>query len=229
MAYGKRLKKAYESIDKSKLHTLENAVKLLKEAPRSKFDETVDVAINLNIDTKKADQQVRGVTQMPNGLGKKVRVVVFVKAERVEEAKKAGADYAGSEELIEEVLKGRADFDRCIATPDMMVQVGKLGKVLGPRGLMPNPKLGTVTNDIAKAIQAVKAGQVEYRAEKNGIVQAGVGKVSFEEKAILENVRALYDAIIKAKPTGVKGVFVKGFSISSTMGPGIKIDLGALK
>ncbi|MEI8321271.1 MAG: 50S ribosomal protein L1 [Alphaproteobacteria bacterium] len=229
MTYGKRLRKTYETVDRTKSYTLEEAVKLLKGAAKTKFDETIDVAINLNVDTKKADQQVRGVIQLPHGLGKTVRVAVFVKPERVEEAKKAGADVVGSEDLVEEVLKGRSDFDKCIATPDMMVQVGKLGKALGPRGLMPNPKLGTVTADIQKAIHAVKAGQVEYRAEKSGIVQAGVGKLSFSEQAIFENIKALYDAIIRAKPTGAKGVFVKKFSISSTMGPGIKIDTTNLK
>ncbi len=229
MAYGKRLRKVYEGIDSEKVYSLEEAIQLLKGAQKAKFDETVEVAINLNIDTKKSDQQVRGVIQLPHGLGKTVRVAAFVKPDRIEEAKKAGADIAGSEELIEEVLKGRMDFDKCIATPDMMVLVGKLGKVLGSRGLMPNPKLGTVTPDISKAIQALKAGQIEYRAEKTGIVQAGIGKLSFPEKSIEENFKALYNTIIKAKPTGLKGAFVQRLSLSSTMGPGIKIDTASLK
>ncbi len=224
MAYGKRLRKIYEGIDRSKLYSLDEAVKLLKQIASVKFDETVDVSMNLNVDSRKADQQVRGVIQLPHGLGKVVKVIVFTKAERVAEALKAGADIAGSEDLVEEVMKGRTDFDRCIATPDMMVLVGKLGKVLGPRGLMPNPKLGTVTADIEKAVKALKSGQVEYRAEKAGVVQAGVGKISFSEQAICENIQSLVDAVNKARPTGVKGSFVKSLSISSTMGPGLKVD-----
>lgn len=224
----KRLKKAYEKVDRTKVYSVVEAVRLLKShAGQTKFDETVDISMNLNIDGRKADQQVRGVTQLPHGLGKVVRVAVFAKAEKQAEAKKAGADIVGGEELVDEVAKGKINFDRCIATPDMMALVGKLGKVLGPKGIMPNPKLGTVTFDVADAVQAVKAGQLEYRADKEGIVHAGVGKVSFSEERILENVNAFIGAIAKARPSGAKGVFVKGISLSSTMGPGIRIEQSA--
>ena len=228
MAYGKRYKKAASHVEHMKAYTLSDAVNLVKTNATAKFDETIDVTINLNIDTRKADQQMRGVVQLPNGLGKTIRALVFCKPERVAEATKAGADIAGSEELIEEVLKGRSDFDRVIATPDMMVAVGKLGKVLGPRGLMPNPKLGTVAADLEKAITAVKGGQLEYRAEKNGIVQAGVGKASFAEKSLYENIKFFVDTVMKARPTGAKGVFVKKVSLSSTMGPGVRVDVSTL-
>lgn len=224
----KRLKKAYEKIDRTKVYSVAEAVRLLKShAGQTKFDETVDISMNLNIDGRKADQQVRGVTQLPHGLGKTVRVAVFAKPEKQAEAKKAGADVVGGEELVDEVAKGKINFDRCIATPDMMALVGKLGKVLGPKGIMPNPKLGTVTFDVGDAVQAVKAGQLEYRADKEGIVHAGVGKVSFSEDHILENVNAFIGAIAKARPAGAKGVFVKGISLSSTMGPGIRIEQSA--
>ena len=223
--FGKRIKKAYESFDRTKTYSVEEAVKILKSHKgQSKFDETIDLAMNLNIDSRKADQQVRGVTKLPNGLGKTVRVAVFAKTEKHAEAKKAGAEIIGGEELVEEVAKGKVDFDRCIATPDMMVFVGKLGKVLGPKGLMPNPKLGTVTFEVGQAVEAVKSGQLEYRADKEGIVHAGIGKLSFSEKHIEENLTSFITAITKARPTGAKGVFIKNISLSSTMGPGIKVE-----
>lgn len=224
---GKRFKKASEGIDREKLYNIAEAVKLVKAGATSKFDETVEIAINLGVDPKHADQMVRGVVALPNGTGKSVRVAVFAKGDKAEEARKAGADLVGDDDLAEKIQKGESGFDRCIATPDMMVTVGKLGKVLGPRGLMPNPKLGTVTNDVAKAVKDAKGGQIEFRAEKEGIVHAGVGKASFDEKALAENVSTFINAIIKAKPTGVKGVYMKGISISSTMGPGVKIDMAS--
>jgi len=228
MKYGKRLRKVYDAVDRHKLYSLDEAVKLLKTSGVTKFDQTVDISMNLNVDTAKSDQQVRGVVQLPHGTGKSVRVAVFAKPEKAAEAKKAGAEVVGGEELVEEVMNGRADFDKCVATPDMMVLVGKLGKVLGPRGLMPNPKLGTVATDVAKAVQALKGGQVEYRAEKAGIVHAGVGKLSFSEKAIAENIKAFFDTVQKAKPSGVKGTYLKRVTLSSTMGPGLKIDVASL-
>jgi large subunit ribosomal protein L1 len=228
MAYGKRLRKVYEGLDKTKLYTIEEAVKILKDGAKAKFDETVDVAMNLNVDTRKADQQVRGMIQLPHGTGKSVRVAVFAKDEKAKEAKAAGADIVGDDDLAEKVAKGEIDFDRCIATPDMMVQVGKLGKTLGPKGLMPNPKLGTVTNNVADAVKALKSGQIEYKAEKAGIVHAGVGKLSFAHKSIAENIKAFTGAVLKAKPTGVKGVYLQGVTLSSTMGPGLKVDLSDL-
>ena len=224
---GKRFKKASEGVDRNKLYNIAEAVKLVKAGATSKFDETVEIAINLGVDPKHADQMVRGVVSLPNGTGKSVRVAVFAKGEKAEEARKAGADLVGDDDLAEKIQKGESGFDRCIATPDMMVTVGKLGKVLGPRGLMPNPKLGTVTNDVAKAVKDAKGGQIEFRAEKEGIVHAGVGKASFDEKALAENVSTFIDAINKAKPSGVKGVYMKGISISSTMGPGVKIDMAS--
>jgi large subunit ribosomal protein L1 len=228
MVKGKRLRKVYEGLDKTKLYTVEEAVKILKDSVKLKFDETIDVAMNLNVDTRKADQQVRGMIQLPHGTGKSVRVAVFAKDDKAKEAKAAGADIVGSDDLAEKVAKGEMDFDRCIATPDMMVQVGKLGKTLGPKGLMPNPKLGTVTNNVADAVKALKSGQIEYKAEKAGIVHAGVGKLSFAHKAILENIKAFTGAVLKAKPTGVKGVYLQGVTLSSTMGPGLKVDLADL-
>ena len=229
MAYGKRLRKVYTTLDRQKLYSLEEAVKILKTSGVAKFDQTVDISMNLNVDTSKSDQQVRGVVQLPNGTGKSVRVLVFAKPEKAAEAAKAGAEVVGGEELVEEVMNGRSDFDKCIATPDMMILVGKLGKVLGPRGLMPNPKLGTVAVDVAKAVQALKGGQVEYRAEKAGVVHAGVGKVSFSEKAIAENVKAFFDAVQRAKPAGAKGVYLRRVTLSSTMGPGLKLDVSGLQ
>lgn len=228
MAYGKRLRKVYEGLDNAKLYTVEEAVEALKKAAKTKFDETVDIAINLNVDTRKADQQVRGMVQLPHGTGKTIRVAVFAKDEKAKEAKSAGADIVGADDLAERVAKGEINFDRCIATPDMMVQVGKLGKTLGPKGLMPNPKLGTVTNNVAEAIKALKGGQIEYKTEKSGIVHAGVGKMSFTPQAIAENIKAFAGAVLRAKPSGVKGVYVHGVTVSSTMGPGLKIDLSHL-
>ena len=225
---GKRLTKAYEGLSPDQAYALEEAVKMLKERPHAKFDETVELAMNLNIDPRKADQSVRGVISLPHGTGKAMRVAVFARGDKAEAAKTAGADVVGAEDLAEKVQAGQIDFDRCIATPDMMAVVGRLGKVLGPRGLMPNPKLGTVTADVVQAVKDAKGGQVQYRAEKAGIVHAGVGKVSFTEAALVENIRALVGAISRAKPTGIKGSYIKKASLSSTMGPGIKIDLTGL-
>jgi len=225
---GKRFKAALKGIDRNKFYTVEEAVKLVKERAKAKFDETIEMAFNLGIDPKHADQNVRGVISLPHGTGKTVRVAVFAKGEKAEAAKKAGADLVGADDLAEKVQAGQMDFDRVIASPDMMVTVGKLGKVLGPRGLMPNPKLGTVTNDIAEAVKAAKGGQVEYRAQKEGIVHAGVGKASFSEQALVENVKALINAVSRAKPAGAKGTYMKKVSISSTMGPGLKLDISAV-
>jgi large subunit ribosomal protein L1 len=225
---GKRFKAALKGIDRNKFYTVEEAVKLVKERAKAKFDETIELAFNLGIDPKHADQNVRGVISLPNGTGKSVRVAVFAKGEKAEAAKKAGADIVGADDLAEKVQAGQMDFDRVIASPDMMVTVGKLGKVLGPRGLMPNPKLGTVTNDVAEAVKAAKGGQVEYRAQKEGIVHAGVGKASFTEKALVENVKALFNAVNRAKPAGAKGTYLKKVSISSTMGPGLKLDVASM-
>ncbi len=220
----KRTKSAREGIDRDKLYGAEEAVKLVKERATAKFDETVEVAMNLGVDPRHADQMVRGVVNLPNGSGRTVRVGVFAKDAKAEEAKAAGADVVGAEDLAEKVQKGEIDFDRCIATPDMMPIVGRLGKVLGPRGIMPNPKVGTVTTDVADAVKSAKGGAVEFRVEKAGIVHAGVGKASFDEKAILENLQAFVGAVMKAKPTGAKGAYVKKIALSSTMGPGVKID-----
>ena len=225
---GKRLSAALETVEKDKLYTLADAVKLVKSNASAKFDETVEVAVNLGVDPKHADQMVRGVVALPNGTGKTVRVAVFAKGDKAEEAKAAGAEYVGADDLAEQIQKGDMDFDRCIATPDMMMVVGKLGKVLGPRGLMPNPKLGTVTADVAQAVKDAKGGQIEFRVEKMGIIHAGVGKASFDEAAIAENVKTLIDALNKAKPSGAKGTYLKRASISSTMGPGVKLDVADL-
>lgn len=223
---GKRLRKVYEGINREGVYKISDALTLLIDPKGvTKFDQTLDLSMNLNVDVRKADQQVRGVVQLPHGAGKKIRIGVFCSPEKAEEAKKAGADVVGGEDLVEEVSKGQVDFDKCISTPDMMAKVGKLGKVLGPKGLMPNPKVGTVTMDIAAAVKALKAGQVEYRAEKNGIVHAGVGKVSFDVKKLEENLRAFVSTVLKAKPSGVKGTYLKKVTISTTMGPGLKIDL----
>ena len=221
---GKRLRAANESIDRNSVFSLDEAVKLLKQHANVKFDETVEVAMNLGVDPRHADQNVRGTVNLPNGTGKSVRVAVFARGPKAEEATKAGADIVGAEELAEEIQKGVFNFDRVVASPDMMAVVGRLGKVLGPRGLMPNPKLGTVTNDVAEAVQAAKGGQVQFRAEKSGIVHAGVGKASFEEAKLAENIRAFVDAIGRAKPSGAKGTYIKRVSIKSTMGPGVKVD-----
>lgn len=224
----KRFRKAVEGIDTTKQYSVEEAVKLIKERATAKFDETIEVAINLGVDPRHADQMVRGVVSLPSGTGRSLRVAVFAKGPKADEAKKAGADIVGAEDLFEIVNKGEINFDRCIATPDMMGLVGRLGKVLGPRGLMPNPKVGTVTMDVATAIKDAKGGAVEYRVEKAGIVQAGVGKASFSEDAIVKNVRAFVDSVLKAKPPGVKGTYLKKISISSTMGPGVKIALASV-
>lgn len=225
---GKRIENVYKAFDKSKTYPLKDAVKMVKENANAKFDETVDLAINLGIDPKYADQMVRGVCSLPNGTGKKIRVAVLAQGEKADEAKAAGADVVGAENLIDSILAGKIDFDRCIATPDMMGLAGRVARVLGPKGLMPNPKLGTVTMDVANAVKKAKAGEVQYRAEKTGIVHAGIGKVSFSEEAIYENAKALIDAIIKAKPTGAKGTYMKKVSISSTMGAGVHVDLANL-
>ena len=227
-AAGKRIIKIREAIDRTKSYPLGEAVKLVKGNAKAKFDETIEVAMNLGVDPRHADQMVRGVCNLPNGSGRRVRVAVFAKGGKAEEAKKAGADIVGAEDLVETVTKGTIEFDRCIATPDMMGLVGRLGKVLGPRGLMPNPKVGTVTMDVAGAVKAAKGGAVEFRVEKAGIVQAGIGKASFSEDQIAGNVRAFVDAVLKAKPQGAKGTFVKKVSISSTMGPGLKLDLASV-
>ncbi|MEN0654333.1 MULTISPECIES: 50S ribosomal protein L1 [Hyphobacterium] len=224
MAKNKRLSTAYSAIDRDKLHGLTEAVSLVKANAKAKFDETIEVAINLNVDPRHADQMVRGVCNLPNGTGRSVRVAVFAKGAKAEEAKKAGADVVGADELAEEIQNGRMDFDKVIATPDMMPVVGRLGKVLGPRGMMPNPKVGTVTMDVTKAVADSKGGAVEFRVEKAGIIHAGVGKASFSEKALEENLRAFLDAIVKAKPSGAKGTYLKKIALSSTMGPGVKID-----
>src|SRR5579864_4112298 len=225
---GKRLKKAHEGLDPVKHYPLDEAVKLVKSRATAKFDETIEVAMNLGVDPKHADQMVRGVVSLPSGTGRSLRVAVFAKGAKAEEAKKAGADIVGAEDLAAEVQAGKIDFDRCIATPDMMGIVGRLGKVLGPRGLMPNPKVGTVTMDVTQAVKDAKGGAVEFRVEKAGIVHAGVGKASFEDRAIAENVRALIDSVVRAKPSGAKGHYLKKISISSTMGPGIKISLDSV-
>ena len=225
MAQPKRLKAAYADIDRNKFFPLAEAVKVIKERATAKFDETIEIALNLGVDPRHADQMVRGVVELPHGTGKTIRVAVFAKAEKAEEARKAGADVVGAEELAEQIQGGFQDFDRVIATPDMMGVVGKLGKVLGPRGLMPNPKLGTVTANVTEAIRAAKAGQVQFRVEKAGIVHAGIGKASFPEDKLVENVRAFVDAISKAKPTGAKGTYMKKVSLSSSMGPGLKLDV----
>jgi large subunit ribosomal protein L1 len=225
----KRLKAAYEKIDRKAIYDLAEAVKKIKEGASAKFDETVEIAMNLGVDPRHADQNVRGVVALPHGTGKSVRVAVFAKGPKAEEAAKAGADLVGAEDLAEKIQAGEIDFDRCIATPDMMPVVGRLGKVLGPRGLMPNPKLGTVTADVAAAIKAVKGGQVEFRVEKAGIVHAGVGKTSFAEDALVANIRAFVDAISRAKTSGAKGTYIKRISLSSTMGPGLRIEVGSIQ
>jgi large subunit ribosomal protein L1 len=221
---GKRTKKARQGIDRDKFYDIAEAVKMVKSRATAKFDETIEVAMNLNIDPRKSDQNIRGTVMLPNGTGKTLRVAVFAKGDRADEAKAAGADIVGADDLAAQVQAGELNFDRVIATPDMMALVGRLGKVLGPRGLMPNPKLGTVTANVTEAVKAAKGGQVEFRAEKAGIVHAGVGKASFSEEAILENVRTFIGAITRAKPTGVKGTYIKKVSLSSTMGPGVKIE-----
>ena len=225
---GKRIKSAREGVDHIKLYPLSEAVKMVKERAKAKFDETIEVAMNLGVDPRHADQMVRGVCQLPNGSGRTVRVAVFARGAKADEARAAGADVVGAEDLVEKVQGGTIDFDRCVATPDMMPLVGRLGKVLGPRGLMPNPKVGTVTQDIAAAVRGAKGGAVEFRVEKAGIVQAGVGKASFGEPQLVENIKAFADAVQKARPSGAKGTFVQRIAISSTMGPGVRVDPASL-
>ncbi|MFL4976860.1 MAG: 50S ribosomal protein L1 [Xanthobacteraceae bacterium] len=221
---GKRTRAAREGIDRTKLYPLDQAVKMIKERAKAKFDETIEVAMNLGVDPRHADQMVRGVCTLPNGSGRTVRVGVFARGAKADEARAAGADVVGAEDLVEKVQGGTIEFDRCIATPDMMPLVGRLGKVLGPRGLMPNPKVGTVTMDVAGAVKGAKGGAVEFRVEKAGIVQAGVGKASFAEDKLVENIKAFADAVQKAKPSGAKGSFVQRIAVTSTMGPGVKVD-----
>ncbi len=225
---GKRLREARKAVERDRLYTLDEAVKLVKKTATAKFDETVEMAMNLGVDPRHADQMVRGVCQLPHGTGRQLRVAVFARGDKADEAKEAGADIVGAEDLVEQVQKGEINFDRCIATPDMMPLVGRLGKILGPRGLMPNPKVGTVTQDVAAAVKSAKSGAVEFRVERAGIVHGGVGKVSFDEEALKENIRAFADAVVKAKPSGAKGAYVKRVAISSTMGPGIHLDLSSV-
>jgi len=222
---GKRLRQAYEGVDRREALSLEAAVRLVKERATAKFDETIEIAMNLGIDPRHADQQVRGRVNLPSGTGKTVRVAVFARGDKAEEAKKAGADIVGAEDLLETIQGGVIEFDRCIATPDMMAVVGRLGKILGPRNLMPNPKLGTVTPDVVSAVTAAKGGEVQFRAEKAGVIHAGVGKASFSEDALLKNLRAFIEAIRAARPSGAKGVYIRRIALSSTMGPGVQIDL----
>jgi len=225
---GKRYSKAVDGVDRDKLYSAADAVKMVKERAVAKFDETIELAMNLGVDPRHADQMVRGVVSLPAGTGRNVRVAVFARDAKADEARAAGADIVGAEDLVEKVQKGEIDFDRAIATPDMMPLVGRLGKVLGPRNLMPNPKVGTVTPDVAGAVKAAKGGAVEFRVEKAGIVHAGVGKASFKEDQLLQNVKAFIDAVSKAKPSGSKGTYIKRVSVSSTMGPGLKIDVASL-
>ena len=228
LAGGKRNAEVQKGIDANKAYAVDEAVRLIKERAKAKFDETVEIAMNLGVDPKHADQMVRGVCNLPNGSGRTARVAVFARGPKADEAKAAGADVVGAEDLVEIVSKGTINFDRCIATPDMMGLVGRLGKVLGPRGLMPNPRVGTVTMDVTSAVKGAKGGSVEFRVEKAGIVHAGVGKASFTEQALVENIRAFVDAVTKAKPAGSKGTYIKKVSLSSTMGPGLKIDTGTV-
>jgi large subunit ribosomal protein L1 len=225
---GKRIRKIAEGIDRDHLYPLAEAVKMVKERAVAKFDETVEVAMNLGVDPRHADQMVRGVVNLPNGSGRSVRVAVFARGDKAEQATAAGADIVGAEDLMETVQRGEINFDRCIATPDMMGLVGRLGKILGPRGMMPNPKVGTVTNDVTQAVKDAKGGAVEFRVEKAGIVHAGIGKASFSEDALLENIRALTDAVNRAKPSGAKGTYLKRISVASTQGPGVHVDPASL-
>ena len=225
---GKRIAKAREGIERTKLYPLNDAIALVRERAKAKFDESVEIAMNLGVDPKHADQMVRGVVNLPNGTGRVLRVAVFARGAKADEAKAAGADVVGAEELVTIVQGGTIDFDRCIATPDMMPLVGRLGKVLGPRGLMPNPKVGTVTMDVTAAVKASKGGAVEFRVEKAGIVQGTVGKASFDEGKLVENIKAFVDAVSKAKPAGSKGTYIQRVALSSTQGPGVKIDVASL-
>ena len=228
MAISKRYKKTVDGLDRNKSYSVEEAVKLIKSRATAKFDETIELSLNLGVDPRHADQMVRGVVSLPSGTGRSLRVAVFAKGAKAEEAKKAGADLVGAEDLAAEVTAGKIDFDRAIATPDMMAVVGRLGKILGPRGLMPNPRLGTVTQNVTEAVQAAKGGQVEFRAEKAGIVHAGVGKASFTDDALIDNVRAFVGAITRGKPSGVKGTYIKRVSLTSTMGPAVKVEVAGL-
>ena len=228
MAHDKRLSAGYATFDRTKSYPLDEAIKLVRANAKAKFDETVELSMNLGIDPRHADQMVRGLLSLPNGTGKTLRVGVFARGAKADEARAAGADIVGAEDLAEQVQGGTFGFDRCIATPDMMALVGRLGKILGPRGLMPNPKLGTVTMDVKGAVTAAKSGQVEFRAEKAGIVHAGMGKASFDDDKLAENIRAFVDAIQKAKPTGAKGTYLQKASLSSTMGPGVRLDVASL-
>ena len=227
LAGGKRSAGLREGVDREKSYAVDAAVKVIKDRAKAKFDETIEIAMNLGVDPKHADQMVRGVCLLPNGSGRTARVAVFARGPKADEAKAAGADVVGAEELVEQVSKGQINFDRCIATPDMMGLVGRLGKVLGPRGLMPNPRVGTVTMDVTTAVRGAKGGSVEFRVEKAGIIHAGVGKASFTEKALVENIKAFIDAVARSKPAGSKGTYIKKVSISSTMGPGVKVDTGS--
>ena len=226
---GKRLQQAKEQVDRNRAYALGEAISLVKQGAKAKFDETVEMSVGLGVDPRHADQMVRGVVALPHGTGKSVRVAVFAKGDKAEAAREAGADVVGDEDLAAEVQGGKIEFDRCIATPDMMPVVGKLGRILGPRGLMPNPKLGTVTPDVVEAVQAAKGGQVEFRVEKAGIVHAGIGKASFADDALAENARALVGALNRAKPSGAKGTYMKRAALSSSQGPGVKLDVAALQ
>src|SRR5438309_8211522 len=228
MAIGKRLAKAREGVNREKLYPLAEAIKMVKERAKSKFDETVEIAINLGVDPRHADQMVRGVVTLPNGTGRTMRVAVFARGAKADEATAAGADVVGAEDLVQKVQGGEINFDRCIATPDLMPLVGRLGKVLGPRGMMPNPKVGTVTMDVTSAVKGAKGGSVEVRVEKAGIVQAGVGKASFPAEHLVQNIKAFADAVQKARPAGAKGTFINRVAISSTMGPGVKVEPASL-
>jgi large subunit ribosomal protein L1 len=228
MAHNKRLESGRKTVDAAKAYALADAISLAKKNATAKFDETIEITMNLGIDPRHADQMVRGLVGLPNGTGKTLRVAVFARGAKADEARAAGADVVGAEDLSEAVQAGNIDFDRCIATPDMMGMVGRVAKILGPRGLMPNPRLGTVTMDVKGAILAAKAGQVEFRAEKAGIVHAGIGKASFTDEKLLENARAFADAILKARPTGAKGVYVQKVAVSSSMGPGVRVDISSL-
>jgi len=225
---GKRTEKVREGVDRTKLYPIDEAMKMIKDRAKAKFDETIEVAMNLGVDPRHADQMVRGVANLPNGSGRTVRVGVFARGVKADEARAAGADVVGAEDLVEKVQGGSIDFDRCIATPDLMPLVGRLGKVLGPRGLMPNPKVGTVTMDVAGAVKGAKGGAVEFRVEKAGIVQAGIGKASFSADKLVQNIKAFADAVQKAKPTGAKGTYINRVAVSSTMGPGVKVEPGSL-
>jgi large subunit ribosomal protein L1 len=225
---GKRTTKVREGIDREKLYSIDEAVKMIKDRAKAKFDETIEIAMNLGVDPRHADQMVRGVVMLPNGTGRSVRVGVFARGAKADEARAAGADVVGAEDLVEKVQGGTIDFDRCIATPDLMPLVGRLGKVLGPRGMMPNPKVGTVTMDVTGAVKGAKGGSVEFRVEKAGIVQAGVGKASFAAEKLVQNIKAFADAVQKAKPAGAKGTFINRVAVSSTMGPGVKVEPASL-